>query len=385
MKITKRNVDSQQPSDKAIYLWDSELSGFALKTLPTGRKTYLVQYRLGGRKGRTRRMTIGVHGKITTEEARREAKTLLAKVSLGIDPLFEKDIAKQAPRTEELLKKFLAEYVDVKLSPRTQVEYHTMIRLKIPKSFKRKYIHEITRRDVSLIHQAMSDMPSRANKTILVLSKFFNWCEENEFRDDHTNPCRHVKKYKEESRRRFLSQEEQERLWDALIEAEAKNLATVYAIESIRMLIFTGARLREILDLEWTFIDWEQSVLNLPKSKTGAKTIYLNPQALGVLKRLYRQQDNPYVFCGVKQGNPIVNLQKPWRRIRAMADLDDVRLHDLRHTFASVAVMNGMSLPILGALLGHKKPQTTARYAHLAADPLREAAELVGNKISETQ
>lgn len=382
MKITKRNVESQAPSNKAIYLWDGNLSGFGLKILPSGRKTYLVQYRMGGRKGRTRRMTIGVHGTVTTEQARREAKTLLAKVSLGIDPLADKDKAKQAPTTDELLQKFLTEYVDVKLGPRTQVEYHTVIRLKVPKAFRWKYIHEITRRDVAQIHQSMSDMPTRANKTIMVLSKFFNWCEENEYRDNYTNPCRHVKKYKEEARQRFLSQEEQERLKQSLVTAENDNLATPYAIESIRMLMFTGARLREILDLKWSFINWELGVLSLPKSKTGAKTIYLNPQALEVLKRVLRQKDNPYVFCGVKQGQPIINLQKPWRRIRSMANLDDVRLHDLRHTFASVAVMNGMSLPIVGALLGHSKPQTTARYAHLASDPLLEAAELIGRKIA---
>ena len=230
MKITKRNVDSQAPSNKAIYLWDSELSGFGLKTLPSGRKNYLVQYRMGGRKGRTRRMTIGVHGTITTEQARREAKKLLAKASLGIDPSAEKDLAKQAPTTGELLQKFLTEYVDVKLSRLTQVEYHAVIRLKIPKSFKRKYIHEITRRDVSRIHQSMSDMKPRANKTVMVLSKFFNWCEQNEYRQDHTNPCRHVKKYKEESRQRFLSHEEQERLKQALLQAEQEEFATIYTI-----------------------------------------------------------------------------------------------------------------------------------------------------------
>jgi len=381
VKITKRNVDSQMPSDKSVYLWDSELSGFGLKVLPSRRKTYLVQYRLGGRRGRTRRMTIGVHGTVTPEQARREAKILLAQVSLGIDPMADKDKAKQAPTMHELLQKFLKEHAKAKLSQSTQVEYETVIRLKVPPSLKRKYIHEITRRDISRLHQNMSDMPSRANKTVMVLSKFFNWCEENEFRDDHTNPCRHVKKYKEEARQRFLSQDEQQRLEQTLQIAEHEEIATIYTIEAIRMLMFTGARLREILDLKWKYINWQQGVLNLPKSKTGAKTIYLNQQATEVLQRMIRQIGNPYVFCGVKQGQPIINIQKPWRRIRGLADLEDVRLHDLRHTFASVAVMNGMSLPIVGALLGHSKPQTTARYAHLAADPLREAAEMIGNKI----
>lgn len=382
MKITKKNVDAQTPSKKTTYLWDSTLSGFALKVLPSGRKTYLVQYRIGGRSARTRRMTIGVHGTITAEQARHNAKILLAQVSLGIDPAAEKDKVKQAQSFGDLLQQFLTDYVDVKLAPRTQVEYHAIIRLKIPASLKRKTIQDITRQDIARIHQNMKDMQVRANKTLGVLSKFFNWCEQYGYRADYSNPCRHIKKYKEEPRQRFLSSEEQQRLTDVLVQAEKENFATIYAIEAIRLLMLTGARLREILDLKWEFIDWERNILSLPKSKTGAKTIYLNPQAVVILKRIVRQLDNPYVICGLKEGQPIVNLQKPWRRIRAMADLEDVRLHDLRHTFASVAVMNGMSLPIVGALLGHSKPQTTARYAHLAADPLREAAELIGNKIA---
>ena len=230
MKITKRNVDSQQPSDKTIYLWDSEISGFGLKILPSGRKTYLVQYRIGGRKGRTRRVTIGVHGTVTTEQARREAKTLLAKVSLGIDPLADTDKAKQASTTGELLQKFLTEYVDVKLSPRTQVEYHAIIRLKVPHSFKRKYIHDITRRDVSLIHQAMSDMPTRANKTVMVLSKFFNWCEENEYRDDYTNPCRQPPQPLAYTPQRIVSRPVENKICQICGRASPLNLATPYAI-----------------------------------------------------------------------------------------------------------------------------------------------------------
>lgn len=381
MKITKRTVDAQLPKEKTSYLWDPTLSGFGVKTLPSGKKTYLVQYRIGGRRGRTRRYTIGVHGAITSDQARREAKKLLAQVSMGIDPAAERNKAKQAHTVEELLGRFLSEYVETKLSPRTQVEYETVIRLKAPQWFKRLAIHEPITRDISRIHHAMNDMPTRANKTLSVLSKFFNWCEQQNYRDDHTNPCRHVKKYREVPRQRYLSQEEQHRLGEALRRAEEQNLATVYTIEAIRMLLFTGARLREILDLKWEHVRPDEGILLLPRSKTGPKTIYLNPQSLEVLGRILRQHDNPFVYCGAQSGRPIINIQKPWRRIRALAGLEDVRLHDLRHTFASVAVTNGMSLPLLGALLGHSKPSTTARYAHLAADPLKIAASQVGTKI----
>jgi len=148
------------------------------------------------------------------------------------------------------------------------------------------------------------------------------------------------------------------------------------------LLSLTGARLREITHLKWEHVNLERGTLDLPDSKTGRKTIYLNAAAKDVLSKIVKQIDNPYVICGIIQCSPLINLQKPWTRIRSIAGLDDVRIHDLRHTFASVAVMGGMSLPMIGALLGHTRPQTTARYAHLAADPLRRAAEMVGNKIS---
>lgn len=214
------------------------------------------------------------------------------------------------------------------------------------------------------------------------LSKFFNWCEKFGHREEGKNPCRLVDKYKEKKRQRFLSAEEQERLSDTLDQVMRERIVSDYAIYAIRLLSLTGARLGEILNLKWEYINWERGTLDLPDSKTGAKTIYLNSPAKDILPQVMRQTDNPYVCCGTVEDKPIVNIQKSWRRIRGMADLDDVRLHDLRHTFASVAVSNGMSLPMIGALLGHSQPRTTARYAHLASDPLKEAAELIGQKIT---
>jgi len=169
-----------------------------------------------------------------------------------------------------------------------------------------------------------------------------------------------------------------------LEQVRLEKVISEYAVYAIRLLSLTGARLSEILTLKWDYINWERGTLELPDSKTGAKSIYLNEPAKDILSEIIRQADNPYVICGSKQGGHIVNLQKSWRRVRERAKLEDVRLHDLRHTFASIAVSSGMSLPVIGALLGHSQPRTTARYAHLAADPLKEAAELVGRKISPT-
>jgi len=182
-----------------------------------------------------------------------------------------------------------------------------------------------------------------------------------------------------------LSITEQDRLNEALDKANEDGVISEYAIFAIRLLSLTGARLGEILKLKWEYINWEAGTLDLPDSKTGQKCIYLNEPAKEILRSIIRQVDNPYVICGAKQGEHIVNLQKSWRRIRASADLNDVRLHDLRHTFASIAVSGGMSLPLIGALLGHSQPRTTARYAHLAAGPLREAVEKIGREVHRSQ
>ena len=216
---------------------------------------------------------------------------------------------------------------------------------------------------------------------ISVLSKFFNWCEKFGYREEGKNPSRYIDKYKEKKRQRFLSKIEQERLNLALEQARSEGVISEYAIYAIQLLCLTGARLGEILKLKWEYVNWEKGTLDLPDSKTGEKSIYLNEAAKDTLAKIMRQVNNPYVICGAKPGEHIVNLQKSWRRIRSMADLDDVRLHDLRHTFASIAVSSGMSLPLIGALLGHSQPRTTARYAHLASGPLRDAVEKIGLEI----
>lgn len=155
-----------------------------------------------------------------------------------------------------------------------------------------------------------------------------------------------------------------------------------FALAAIGLLALTGARLTEILTLRWDYVDLANAVLQLPDSKTGAKPIYLNDAAIKLLRTVPVMAGNPFVIAGGRPGARLINLQKPWRRIRAAAGLDDVRIHDLRHSFASVAAGAGMSLPIIGKLLGHSQPVTTARYAHLGADPVRAAANLIGNEIS---
>lgn len=381
-RLTKRTVDAAEVRQKPYMIWDVDLKGFGLKVTPTGRKVYLIQYRSGKR---SRRVTFGIHGTLTTEEARQQARVNLGHVAFGDDPAAERDKSRTALSVDSVFLKFEESHLAMHVKPETAKDYRRVFKTYIIPHFRHVSVRDISKQDVLRLHHDMRMTPYRANRTIAKISKFCNWCEEHGYRGEHTNPCRFVKKYKEEPRHRYLSTDEQKRLGEALTEAEIKGVASPYAVNAIRLLSLTGARLREITHLKWAYVNFERGTLDLPDSKTGRKTIYLNAAAKDILASIVRQADNPFVICGDVEGRPLINLQKPWSRIRAMAGLEDVRMHDLRHTFASVAAMGGMSLQMIGALLGHSQPQTTARYAHLAANPLLEAAEEVGRKISATQ
>jgi integrase len=381
-RITKRAVDAAKACSADSYLWDRELSGFGLKVTPAGRKTYLVQYRLGGRKGRTRRVTIGKHGELTPTAARVEAKRLLGEIAAGRDPADERDKTKAGKSLAVVLEQFMVQHVRPKLKARTASEYERIASLHVLPRLGRRAISDLKRQDIAKLHYELASTPYQANRALALLSKFFGWAEKHGLRPDGSNPCRHIDKYRESRRERFLSQVEFGRLGDALREAEQDNSCSPWVIAAIRLLILTGARLSEILTLRWDYVSEEHGCLFLPDSKTGRKAIWLNAPALKALQAIPRLEGNPYVICGEKPGRHLVNLEKPWRRIRKAAGLDDVRLHDLRHSFASVAASGGQSLIVIGKMLGHSQPQTTARYAHLADDPVKAASDAVGRHIA---
>ena len=259
----------------------------------------------------------------------------------------------------------------------SQINQHIVPRL------GNKRVEDITRQDISKLHRDLESTPIRANRTLALLSKMFSLAEEWGLRPENTNPCRLVKRYKEIKRQRYLSGVELARLGQVLAEVEKDGTENPYVVGAIRMLIFSGMRLGEVLGLRWEYIDFEGARLNLPESKTGAKSIPLNEPALKLLAVMPTLQDNEYVFCGARHGRPLVNLNKPWRRIRDKAGIPDIRMHDLRHSYASVGAAAGLGLPIIGALLGHTQASTTQQYAHLADDPLRAATQEIGRKIVE--
>lgn len=376
-RLTKRIVDAAVKQAKDSYLWDDELTGFGVKVTPAGKKVFLIQYRLGGAKGRTRRVTLGHLGPITCDEARTRAKELLGMVSTGRDPADERDKKKAEKTLGEAISAFESAHVDLKTKASTAEEYKRALRLHVPDKLRRRPIGDIGRADMEKLHQDLRETPTMANKLIAILSKLFSWAEKTGLRPTGENPCRYVERYDEVQRERFLSPEELGRLGVAL-EAEERP----YVVAAVRLLLFTGARVSEILTAEWSWVDLAKGTIRLPDSKTGRKTLYLNAPALDVLNGLTRVKDNPFVVVGDVEKSHLVNIQKPWRSIRKAAGLNDVRLHDLRHTFASVGVEGGASLVMVGALLGHTQPQTTKRYSHLANDPQRVASDAIAARIA---
>ena len=378
VKITKRSIDAITPKATDAFFWDSELKGFGLRVSPRGKKTFVVQYRAGGR---SRRLSLGAYGVLTPDQARDMARQSLVDVARGQDPSNDKQLKRQAPTVTALCARFLSEHVEVRCKPSTLREYRRCCDLYIIPEIGTHRIEDVTRNDVGNLHLKLRDAPYQANRVLAALSKMFNLAEVWGLRPDGSNPTRHVKKYPERKRERFLSPDEIDRLWRTLDEAVQDGTESEHVAAAFRLLLLTGCRLSEIQKLKWSYIRGD--VIWLPDAKTGPRRVLLNQSALSVIRTVPREPDNEYVVIGALEGQHITDLQKPWRRIRKAAKLEDVRIHDLRHTYASIAAMAGHSLPMIGRLLGHTQTQTTARYAHLADDTTRKAANEVDGLFDE--
>ena len=384
--LTKKTVEGLEPQAQSYTVRDAKLAGFSVRVYPGGRRAFFYRYRVGGGRGAPiREPRIGDFGSLTVDQARSIAKDWAAEVRRGGDPAAARSAVREAPTMSMLFDRYLTEHAAKRKKPAGLRNDTRMIEKELKPAFGRLRVKDMTRQQIRAYHAGLEATPFEANRRLALLSKVFSFAaDELEWiaRGDH--PVKGVKRYKEEGRRRYLSDDEIRRLGAALKKAEDGQLERVislYALAMLRLALLTGARHSEILTLRWDEVNLTRGCLELGDSKTGRKEVFLSLAAREVLTTLPRVEGNPFVIVGANPGSHMVNVKDSWGAIRREAGLGDVRIHDLRHTFASLGIRAGMSLPLIGKLLGHASVQTTARYAHLASDPLQTAVNSISAGI----
>jgi len=332
--------------------------------------------------GRRHYMTIGEHGAggLTVTLAREKAKRVVAAINDGFSPAEARAHDRGIPTVSRLADEWLRLHVDVKLKPKTGRAYRSTLNVIILPALGSMRVDLVTSDLVQRMHHAARHKPYAANRAMAVLSKMHAFAERCGYVRSNTNPVRGTERFRETNRERFLNTEELSRLGMALVDPAIAARHSPFALAAIRLLLLTGARLNEALSLQWKHINLDRGTALLPDSKTGRKPIIFGEAAVRLLSELPRTS-SPFVFPGAKDGQPLESVRKTWASVCRKADLDGVRIHDLRHTFASISASSGGSLPMIGRLLGHSQPQTTARYAHIAFDPVRELADRAARSI----
>jgi integrase len=422
-KLTKRLVESvKPPAAGQVLIFDDKLAGFGLRVMPSGVRSYFVQYR--NAQTRSRRLTIGKHGAITADRARGKAWRILSEVKDGKDPLADRRAFRKAPTVNDLLDRYIAEHVDndKRKHPHrasTRVEIKRVVERHIRPALGRQKVAAVTREDMEKLHRELADTPRQANFVLAVCSKAFNLAEIWKMRPEHTNPCRHIERNEENHRKYDLSAAELERLGATLRMAEREGLPwrvderkpttkhlpkpenrrTLYpraTTAAIELLLFTGCRLSEVLNLRWDQVKFGEGTITLPETKTGKKTeepqvVVMNAPARQLLKQLEKATASPWVLpSGMDASRPLPKsvIENAWQRIRAAAKLKNpqygwARLHDLRHTVGTYAGQQFQANAFaIRDLLRHKDLATSGRYVHRVDNPLRRLSERVGGRIA---
>lgn len=364
-RITRRAIAALEtpPAGRQAWLYDTELPGFLVLAQASGRKSYIARYRTPA--GAQRKMTLGLCAELLPEDARDMARQVIAASRRGEDPARDRT----APTVKDLAARFMKDHA-ARLKPGTARNYEILWRLHILPRLGSLRVRDVKRADVARLHDAMRGTPHNANRALEVVSKAFELAEVWGLRDENTNPCRHVEAYTERHRQRTLTAAEVARLWQVLDEEQATQV--VPGAQAIKFALLTGLRKGEWLTARWDMINTARGVLELPDTKTGARDVYLPPEAIEILQALPRS--SVYVLPG-KTGGPIGGLTGIWERIRDRAGLPGVRIHDLRHTVGSLADRAGFTQRQIADLLGHRQLSTTARYINSADDHKRETAE----------
>ncbi|WP_426050373.1 tyrosine-type recombinase/integrase [Brevundimonas sp. SL161] len=412
--IDRTTVAALPVPERTTVYYDTKLPGFGLRVTASGVRTYIVEYRpgAGGRQTNKRRISIGRDSPaFRADAARKRATDELARVRLGADPGAARAERRRAATVSDVLDAYLSERIAVTRKASTHSIFEGHIRNWIRPELGTRIAVEVTRADVAKLHKKVGATKKvTANRIVALLHAAFAYASKHDLiPEDHRNPAHGVDRFTETGRERFLSSEEIGRLGDSMRLAETSGLpwsidptkktrhvntsvsatkVDPFALAAIRLLMLTGARLREILNLTWSEVDLERGALHLRDSKTGSKAILLGPAALEILRNLPRLGKHVIPGRGTpgETGNlvylPRRDLKKPWAAITVHAGLPGLRIHDLRHSFASFGAASGLGLQVVGKLLGHANPSTTARYSHLADDPLRRASDAISGSIA---
>lgn len=368
------NIARRKIKGKEFFWWDTELPGFGLRVFAGGSRSWFVQFR---QRGKQMRITLGRPPEVRAEEARTLARAQLAKVMLDGLPVAQKAKRDNPGATlfRDFALRFWADY-SRHWKPSTRKGNRARIFKDLTDIFGHLRVDAIRKADVLRWRDSWAGRSGAFNRTIPILSVMMGYAEQLGMRPRGSNPCRGTPRYKRKLVDRFLSAREFNRLAASLRDFEETN---PIAVQAIRLLIYTGARHGEVVGLRW---EWVQPPrLMLPDSKTGAKIVYLNRQAQAVLDAMPNRADTGLVFPSVRGDKPIA-LSPVWLEMRRHAALPDVRLHDLRHSFASIAIADGISLVVIGKLLGHALAETTERYAHLADEAIADAATRISGSLA---
>ncbi len=373
--LTARLARESKPGPRDAILFDRALPGFGLRIHLSGRKVWIVQARI---EGRSRRIVIARHGEMELAEARRRARGVLARIRAGGNPADDIRREKRAPTVREFAMEYLRRG-DPYWKPSGQRTIRVYLNARILPAFGRMPVDSVGPEDVAEWFDAASrDRPGAANRAFEILRSMMHRAEDYGFRERGANPCAGIRKNPRRDIARFLDTGELARLGRAL---DAREAEWPEAVAAIRLLALTGCRRGEVLNLRWR--DIGDGAITLPDSKTGPRTVQLGEAARAVVEALPGLRDpDTFLFPNNAGRRSPHNVVACWRAVCHDAGLGRLRLHDLRHTAASHAVMSGENLPLVGKLLGHRRHSTTAGYAHLADHHLVEAVEKIGSIIA---
>jgi integrase len=385
-RLTQELVAALRIDGRDRLVFDARLPGFGVRITPAGTKIFVAQARV---EGRLRRVPVGRFPDMSVVAARDAADAALRDMRAGLDPKVEKAARVKAVEAgsttvAEFAERWLAEHVRTKHKPRTIFDYERLIEQKIKPALGHLLVGSVAKEHVLKFHADMKATPRRANYTVATFRALMTYAEDCRLRAPMTNPARRIKMYREHARERFLSEDEIGRAAEAITSAEQAKKIGPYAAAGLRLALFTGARSGEVTAAQWRHVDWERKIIRLPDSKTNTpRTIHLSDAAIEVFKALPRV--GPFIIAGAKPDEAYKNLSRAWIVAREYGGLGDVRLHDLRHSYASLAAGRGVSLQMIGKLLGHRVAATTQRYAHLARDAVAGINDELGAAMCDRE